>query len=263
MIGYYKNQFIDSDKMNINHNLFSGIGIFETIKFSNKKLLFFDNHMKRLFANNFFDLQKIKKEKIYENAMKVIKENSIAEGLIKIIITPIADDWRDIEYYIFIRDLPAIKTNCVKIVFYKESSYPILRFNPMYKSLSYMGNFMAKRDAKLEGAFEPIFYNQNNIITEGAIRNIFFIKENVIYTPSTKLGILNGITRQKIIELSKSKGYKVETLPINFDTINSMDEAFITSAGIGILPCNWNRWDSDFVITEKLKNLYIELIKEQ
>ena len=85
------------------------------------------------------------------------------KGLIKIIITPIADDWRDIEYYIFIRDLPAIKTNCVKIVFYKESLYPILRFNPMYKSLSYMGNFMAKRDAKLEGAFEPIFYNQNNI----------------------------------------------------------------------------------------------------
>ena len=78
MIGYYKNQFIDSAKININHNLFSGIGIFETIKFSNKKLLFFDNHMKRLFANNFFDLQKIKKEKIYENATKVIKENSIA-----------------------------------------------------------------------------------------------------------------------------------------------------------------------------------------
>ena len=263
MIGYYKNQFIDSDKVNINQNLFNGIGIFETIKFTNKKLLFFDDHMKRLFANNFFDLQKIKKEKIYENAINVINENSISEGLIKIIITPIEDDWCDIEYYIFIRALPTINTSCVKIVFYKENSYPILRFNPMYKSLSYMGNFMARRDAKLEGAFEPIFYNQNNIITEGAIRNIFFITENVIHTPSTKLGILNGITRTKIIELAQSENYTVKTLPINFDRINNMDEAFITSSAIGVLPCKWDGWKTDLTITYKLKNLYHDMSENQ
>ena len=133
----------------------------------------------------------------------------------------------------------------------------------MYKSLSYMGNFMAKRDAKLEGAFEPIFYNQDNIITEGAIRNIFFVKENIIYTPSTKLGILNGITRQKIIKLAQSENYEVETLPINFDSIHSMDEAFITSSAIGVLPCKWDNWNSDFTITYKLKNLYHDMSENQ
>ena len=48
----------------------------------------------------------------------------------------------------------------------------------MYKSICYMGNFMAIRDAKLSGAFEPVFYNKSQMITEGAIRNIFFIKDN-------------------------------------------------------------------------------------
>ena len=133
----------------------------------------------------------------------------------------------------------------------------------MYKSLSYMGNFMAQKDAKAEGAFEPIFYNQDNLITEGAIRNIFFIRDQIIYTPSTDLGILNGITRQKIIRLAWLRGYKVETSPINFETINNMDEAFITSSAIGVLPCQWNGWKSDFNITQKLKNDYKHLVENQ
>ena len=263
MISYYKNQFIDSDQIDINQNLFNGIGIFETIKFTNNKILFFDEHMNRLYSNDFFDFTKLKKEKIYEDAIKVINQNSIVEGLIKIIILPIANDWNNLEYYIFIRELPQINTPVVKVVFYQESLYPILRFNPMYKSLSYMGNFMAKRDAKLEGAFEPIFYNQDNIITEGAIRNIFFIKENIIYTPSTKLGILNGITRTKIIELAQSENYTVKTQSINLDSINNMDEAFITSSAIGVLPCKWDGWNSDFTITYKLKNLYHDMSENQ
>ncbi len=54
MISYYKGQFLDSKEMNINEKLFRGIGIFETIKFINNKLLFFDNHIDRLFSNDFF-----------------------------------------------------------------------------------------------------------------------------------------------------------------------------------------------------------------
>tara|TARA_B000000475_G_C15932841_1_gene421523 strand:- start:163 stop:945 length:783 start_codon:yes stop_codon:yes gene_type:complete len=256
MISYYKNQFILSNKIKLNQNLLRGIGVFETIKFNKKKLFFFDEHINRLFSNDFFDFTKFKKEKIYENIIKVIDQNSINEGLAKIVITPVSDDWSELEYYIFLRKLPKIETSIVKIIFFKESLYPILRFKPMHKSLSYMGNFMAKRDASLKGAFEPIFYNENNIITEGAIRNIFFIKKNIIYTPSTKLGILNGITRQKVIEIAHTENYRVETMPINFNSINNMDEAFITSSAIDILPCKWDGWNSDFTITQKLKNLY-------
>lgn len=263
MISYYKNQFIHSDKNHINQNLFNGIGVFETIKFFNNKMLFFNEHIDRLFSNDFFDFTKIEKEKIYDNAVKVIEKNSVSKGLVKIIIAPVSEDWSELEYYIFLRELPKIKMPIVKIIFYKESLYPILRFNPMHKSLSYMGNFMAKRDANLEGAFEPIFYNKDNIVTEGAIRNIFFIKENVIFTPSCNLGILNGITRQKVIKLLRSENYIVETRPINFDSINSMDEAFITSSAIGVLPCKWDGWNSDFTITKKLKNQYSDMIKNQ
>ncbi len=261
MISYYKNQFLDAKAININENLLCGIGIFETIKFVNDKMLFFDDHLDRLFDNSFFDFSKLNREKIYADSKKVIDYNSISEGLIKIVVLPLTEDWNNLEYYIFIRELPELNTNCVKVLFYSEDLYPILRFKPMYKSLSYMGNFMAIKDAKLAGAFEPIFYNQSNIITEGAIRNIFFIKGSTIYTPAIDLGILNGITRQKIIQLSLSKGYSIQESHINYDDINDMDEAFITSTGVDILPCYWDSWCSDYVITNKLKNLYTESIK--
>ena len=261
MISYYKGQFLDSKSININEKLFHGIGLFETIKFLNNKILFFDAHLDRLFSNHFFDFSKLDKQKIYSDVMQVINKNSISDGLIKIIILPLSDDCDNLEYYIFIRELPKNIKNHVKVIFYSENAYPILRFYPMYKSLSYMGNFMAIKDAKSAGAFEPIFYNKSNIITEGAIRNIFFIKNQIIYTPSTNLGILNGITRQKVIDLAISEGYQIEKTHINYDDINNMDEAFITSSAIGVLPCYWDGWESNYTITIKLKKLYNESIK--
>ena len=83
-----------------------------------------------------------------------------------------------------------------------------------------MGNMLAIRDAQNEGVFEPIFYNEDNIITEGAIRNIFFIKNNIIYTPNLNLGILDGVTRTKVLKLGKKLNYQIEESMINNNDIN-------------------------------------------
>jgi len=40
---------------------------------------------------------------------------------------------------------------------------------------------------------------------------------------------------------------------ISLEFINEMDEAFISSTGIGLLPCYWDGWQSDFTITLALK----------
>ena len=48
--------------------------------------------------------------------MDVINRNSFSEGLIKIVVVPLTDDWDDIEYYIFIRELPKNTADFVKII---------------------------------------------------------------------------------------------------------------------------------------------------
>ena len=264
MISYYKGEFLTHTDLPINTNLFRGLGVFETIKFINRKIIFFDEHMHRLFSNhNFFNFSNISKNDIYKTAINILKKNNLKEGLLKIIILPIDDNFNDIEYYIFIRPLPTINQKIVNIKFYSESNYPLLRFNPAYKSLFYMGNMLAIKDAHESGAFEPIFYNQNKIITEGAIRNIFFVKDQVIYTPKLELGILGGVTRSKVLEVGQKLNYNISESLINYDEINKMDESFLTSTAIGILPCYWDGWKSDYSITLDLKKHYNQMVKVQ
>jgi len=264
MITYYKGKFLKRKDIPINDNLFRGLGVFETIKFINKKMIFFNEHIDRLFSNNnFFNFKKITKNKIHDIAIQTINKNNLSNGLIKIIIVPIGEEFNEVEYYIFIRELPNINTNLARIKFYSESIYPIFRFKPAFKSLFYMGNMLAIKDAKSEGVFEPIFYNDKNIITEGAVRNIFFIKNNTIYTPNLNLGILDGVTRTKVLELGKKLNYKISESMINYDDINKMDEAFITSTAIGVLPCYWDGWNSNHSITLNLKKHYNQMIKIQ
>ena len=236
MISYYRGKFENHKDIPINDNLFRGLGVFETIKFINKKMIFFNEHIDRLFLNNhFFNFEKITKNEIYEIAIQIINKNN----------------------------LPEINTNLARIKFYSESNYPIFRFKPAFKSLCYMGNMLAIKDAKSEGVFEPIFYNENNIITEGAIRNVFFIKNSTIYTPNLNLGILDGVTRTKVLELGKKLNYQIEESIINYNDINKMDEAFITSTAIGVLPCYWDGWNSNHSITLDLKKHYNQMIKIQ
>ena len=118
-----------------------------------------------------------------------------------------------------------------------------------------MGNILAKLDSEKD-AFEPVFYNKNKIITECAFRNIFFIKNNCLHTPSTDLGILPGIMRQQIIEISKKMNVDILFDPIFYKKINSMDEAFISSTGIGLVPCQWKSWKSktNYQLTKKIQD---------
>ena len=112
---------------------------------------------------------------------------------------------------------------------------------------------LAKKDAEKDDAFEPVFYNGDGFITECAIRNIFFIQDKQLLTPSIELGVLPGVMRDTIISIAKEINITAKEENISIDSINEMDEAFISSTGIGLLPCFWNGWQSDFTITSKLK----------
>ena len=59
--------------------------------------------------------------------------------------------------------------------------------------------------------------------------------------------------RETIMSIAKETSLKVEETNISIDSINDMDEAFISSTGIGLLPCIWDGWTSDFVKTYELK----------
>ncbi len=246
-----------------------GYAVFETIKFKNKKILRLDKHIERLFKGLSFIriiADTINQNDIIEDISRIVKINNLEDGLIKVVITRGTINRENHKLtpnvYITIKELYDIPKHPVKVIFYNESKYPILRFNPAIKSINYLGNMMAIEDANKEDAFEVVFYNNNNTITECAMRNIFFIKNNKLITPALELGILSGTTRNIIAKLSRSINLEYSEENIFINNINDMDEAFICSSVIGILPCYWNGWKSDYTITKKLQFLLEESVQK-
>ena len=248
-----------------------GDGLFETIRFDNRKLFYPDKHLKRLFDG--LDIIRIKLKKTSADLTllleEIIQRNSIQSGLLRLMVTRGKVEGPPWQYegkagiYITIRPLTPEPEYPVKVVFYEEEKYPIIRYNPAIKSLNYIGNMLAKKDADKEGAFEPAFYNADGYVTECAIRNIFFIQGDKLLTPGTDLGVLPGVMRETIISIAQGANLKAEETNIPFDSINDMDEAFISSTGIGLLPCYWDDWNSTFSMTTLLKERLDFIITNQ
>ena len=247
-----------------------GDGLFETIRFQNRKLFLIDKHLSRLKLG----LKAIKIKTIYSDSelIEILKEliikNEMDNGLIRLMITRgilEGEPWKfngPTCLYVTIRPITYVNSSPVKIVYFNESEYPIIRFNPALKSMNYIGNMLAKKDAEKFGAYEPVFINNEGYITECAIRNIFYIKNNSLITPDEKLGILPGVTRDLIIKTGNKLGMNIVKTKILKKDINSMDEAFISSSGIGLLPCFWEGWNSSFLLTKKLQKFVLNYINE-
>tara|TARA_B100000945_G_C20353314_1_gene583380 strand:- start:297 stop:1136 length:840 start_codon:yes stop_codon:yes gene_type:complete len=247
-----------------------GDGLFETLRFDNKKIFSAQKHLERLNKGLKFvhiDLN-INNENIISLMNQLINKNNLSSGLLRLMVTRgnlEGEPWTfkgTPNLYISIRNLTKEPTLPVKVVFFAENKYPIIRFNPAIKSLNYIGNMLAKKDAEKLSAYEPVFYNNSGYITECAIRNIFFIRGNALITPQIKLGVLEGVMRNSIINIAQKLNLDVFEEKIKFKSINNMDEAFISSTGIGLYPCYWEGWKSNFTITKNIKNILDAIISK-
>ena len=59
--------------------------------------------------------------------------------------------------------------------------------------------------------------------------------------------------RETILMIAESKGIKYSEEHINFNNIHTYEEAFITSTGIGLLPCYWKGFNSTYQLTTIIK----------
>ena len=255
---YINNKFVKSDQARIPFNdtgFLYGDGLFETMRFDNKRIFSPLKHINRIIKSLKivdFKIDQSDKE-IYNLLELVIDKNKLNSGIIRLMITRGIANKNTPAIYISIKPFYEIPKDPVRVIYLKESKFPIIRFSPAIKSMNYLGNMLAKKESKKQNAFEPVFYNKEGIITECAIRNIFYFKKNILYTPSLDLGILPGVMRDTIIDIAKSIGIQIKETHIKHNSIDEMDESFISSTGIGLLECYWDEWKSDYFMTKQIK----------
>jgi len=108
---------------------------------------------------------------------------------------------------------------------------------PRIKSLGkYLCNIQAKIEANQVGAGEGLMLTEDGYVAECTGDNIFFAKNGAIYTPPAFLGILEGITRQTVMDLLREMGVEVvEKVFTRFD-LYTADEAFLTGTAAEVIP---------------------------
>ncbi|MDV4149740.1 aminotransferase class IV [Clostridium sp. AL.422] len=205
--------------------------IYEVIRVINKVPLFYEDHIKRL-ESSFKLMEKpfsYKYDKIREYLLKLIKANNVEFGNIKLTFDMKTDTMK-----VF-----SIKHNYPKEELYRVGVKTILyhgeRTNPNAKIID--SNFREKvtNEINKASAFEAILVSNDGYITEGSKSNIFMIKDDKLYTSPLE-AVLPGVTRGRIIELSKSLGIKVEEKRINYKDIKSFEAMFISGTSPKILP---------------------------
>jgi branched-chain amino acid aminotransferase len=108
--------------------------------------------------------------------------------------------------------------------------------DPHIKSLNFLNNILAKIEAKKKGAYEAIMLNVKGYLAEGTISNIFFYKNDILCTPSAGCGILDGITREVIMELARREGIRVKEGKFTGKDIYTAEEVFLTNTTMEVMP---------------------------
>ena len=113
---------------------------------------------------------------------------------------------------------------------------PAETLSPLIKSTSQLHLVLAKREAVKRGWFEGILLNNRGELTEGTTTNLFWTKGKTLYTPSLDCGLLNGITRQWLIQQTRQKGWKIVEGRFRPKDWFRADSSFLTNSGWGIVP---------------------------
>jgi len=125
------------------------------------------------------------------------------------------------------------------------------------KSISCIDNIMAKQEAVKQGYDEAILLNNQSNIADGALSNIFIVKNNQIYTPPISDGALPGIVRRIILE-KLAASFTITEKSLSVAETLTADELFITNALLGIMPIeklNQTHYKNN-PITKKLRHAF-------
>jgi len=107
---------------------------------------------------------------------------------------------------------------------------------PEIKSLNFLNNILAKREAIAAGVFDSVLLNWEGHLTECTISNLFFVTEGHLHTPSLECGLLDGITRSIVLQLAKEQRFSVTEGRFTPVQLYRSDECFVTNTSMEIMP---------------------------
>jgi branched-chain amino acid aminotransferase len=107
--------------------------------------------------------------------------------------------------------------------------------SPRIKSLNYLNNILAKIEGLQAGCVEALMLNHKGEVAECTGDNIFLVRKRVLQTPPLDAGILEGVTRNAVIEVARKQGIEVRETALTKHDVYIADECFLTGTAVEVI----------------------------
>ena len=261
------------------HGLLYGDGVFEGLRIYSGKVFKLKEHVERLFESARaikLDIP-LTPDEMMKAIQSTVEANQKRDGYIRPVVTRGAGylglDPRkcsDPQVIIIVDDITMYPDEMyehgMEIVTVATIRNHPNALNPRIKSLNYLNNIMAKLEGQLAGCAEALMLNQQGEIAECTGDNVFLVRHGKLLTPSIEAGILEGITRNTVIELATKAKIEVREIPLTRHDLYISDECFLTGSAAEIIPVT--KCDARVIgngmpgpVTKQLREAFTRLVR--
>ncbi len=231
------------------HGLLYGDGVFEGLRSYGGKVFRLQQHLDRLWDSaRAIRLEiPLTREEMSKAIYRTLEANQFQDAYIRLVVTRGAgtlglDPNRCSD--------PQVIVITDRITLYPEKDYregltivtaATIRnhpaaLSPRIKSLNYLNNILAKIEGLQAGCVEALMLNTKGEVAECTGDNIFLVRDRTLLTPPLDAGILEGITRDAVIELAGQAGIPVREVPLTRHDVYIADECFLTGTAAEVIP---------------------------
>jgi branched-chain amino acid aminotransferase len=231
------------------HGLLYGDGVFEGLRSYRGKVFRLDEHIRRLYesAKAIWLEIPMSPDEMCDAVNESVRINKIDDGYIRLVVTRGAgtlglDPNRcSNPQVIIIADAIALYPKelyekGLEIVTVSVQRNHPAALSPRIKSLNYLNNILAKIEGIQAGCIEALMLNHKGEVAECTGDNIFLVHHGVLQTPPLEAGILEGVTRDAVIEVALEAGIEVREMPLTKHDVYVADECFLTGTAAEIIP---------------------------
>jgi branched-chain amino acid aminotransferase len=231
------------------HGLLYGDGVFEGMRSYSGKVFRLAEHLDRLWdsAQAIWLTIPMTKEEMAKAVYDTLKVNGIEDGYIRLVVTRGAgslglDPNRTSNpQVIIITDHIALYPReyyekGLELVTASTMRNHPAALSPRIKSLNYLNNILAKIEGLKAGCVEALMLNHKGEVAECTGDNIFLITKGELLTPPIDAGILEGITRNAVIDIAREVGITTREISLTRYDVYVADECFLTGSAAEVIP---------------------------
>jgi branched-chain amino acid aminotransferase len=231
------------------HCLLYGDGVFEGIRVYGGKVFRLREHIDRLYdsAKSIWLEIPMSREQMIEAVQNTVRVNNKKDGYLRLVITRGAGSLgldprktTDPQVIIIVDDIslypPEFYEHGLEIITAATIRNHPNALNPRIKSCNYLNNILAKIEGIRAGCVEALMVNHKGEVAECTGDNVFLVKHGVLKTPPLDAGILEGITRNAVIELARAANIPVTETALLRHDVYIADECFLTGTAAEVIP---------------------------